>query len=148
MPEFAWTLAVPEGLWRRLHAHLFPGDRLEHGAVILAGQARGSSGPRLLARHVLLARDGVDYTPGKRGHHALHPLFIADAARRARDEGLAYLAVHCHGGMDKVAFSAVDLASHKRGYPALLQLTGNPVGGLVLARNAVAGELWFPDGGH
>jgi hypothetical protein len=142
----AWTLTAPEGLWRRLHAHLFPGDGNEHGAVILAGETHNPTGLRLLAREVILARDGVDYVTGKRGHRALHPLFIASVARRARDEGLAYLAVHGHEGTDRVAFSAVDLASHKRGYPALLQLTGHPVGGLVVASNAVAGDLWLPHG--
>jgi hypothetical protein len=46
-----------------------------------------------------------------------------------------------------VGFSRVDLASHKRGYPALLDITnGEPVGALVFAQNAVAGSVWTRDG--
>ena len=145
-PLDGWSLTIEDGLWRRLSGHLFPGDNDEHGAVVLAGLADGRYGPRLLARDVLLAIDGRDYLPGKKGYRALDPMFIAGAARRARDEGWAYLAVHCHGGSDRVQFSAIDLSSHERGYPALLQITGHPVGGLVVAPNAVAGDLWFPDG--
>ena len=58
---------------------------------------------------------------------------------------MAYLAIHNHGGTDSVAFSQDDIASHERGYPALLDIArGMPVGALVFARSAVAGDLWFP----
>jgi hypothetical protein len=36
--------------------------------------------------------------------------------------------------------------SHTRGYPTLLSLNGSPVGALVLAKNAVAGDIWLTDG--
>lgn len=141
-----WTLVFPLRHWQQLIKHLFPGDDDEHGAVVLAGAATGRNGPRLLVREVILAQDGLDYVPGTRGYRALSPLFIASAARRAKAGGWAYLAVHCHGGRDHVAFSRTDLESHERGYPALQQLTGHPVGGLVLAQNAAAGDLWHPSG--
>lgn len=141
-----WTLVAEERHWRELTDHLFPGDHDEHGAVLLAGIASGREGLRLLVRDVLLARDDRDYVPGERGYRALAPSFIAGAVRRARDEGWAYLAAHNHGGSDSVAFSSVDLASHERGYPALQQISGKPVGGLVLATQAVAGDLWLVDG--
>lgn len=35
---------------------------------------------------------------------------------------------------------------HRRGYPTLLSLTGLPVGALVLADRAAAGDIWLPDG--
>ncbi len=55
--------------------------------------------------------------------------------------------MHCHGGTDEVGFSSDDLASHRRGYPALLDITdGGPVGALVLARNALAGDIWTRNG--
>jgi hypothetical protein len=39
------------------------------------------------------------------------------------------------------------LASHERGYPALLSiLRGQPVGALVFAENAVAGDVWLSSG--
>ena len=59
-------------------------------------------------------------------------------------EGLAYLAVHNHPGTDDVAFSSIDMASHRRGYPAVLAILGGPpAGGLVFARRAVAGDIWM-----
>ena len=71
--------------------------------------------------------------------------FIQSRILRARDMRLAYLAIHNHGGEQSVAFSGDDFASHERGYPALLDIgRGMPVGALVFAKAAVAGDLWFP----
>lgn len=64
----------------------------------------------------------------------------------ARDEHLAYIAVHNHGGTTRVRFSPTDLASHERGYPTLTQISNTPVCGLVLTPQAAAGDLWHPDG--
>jgi hypothetical protein len=73
--------------------------------------------------------------------------FVRDKALYCRDEGLAYLAIHNHGGRDSVGFSGDDLRSHERGYPALRDITrGQIVGGLVFAENAVAGDLWLKNG--
>ncbi|MCY4075829.1 MAG: ThiF family adenylyltransferase [Acidobacteria bacterium] len=138
-------MTIPAGLHDELQAHLFPGDGDEHGAVILAGMCESDRGLRLIAREVHLARDGVDYVPGKRGYRMLKAEFIQSRILRARDVRLAYLAIHNHGGTDSVAFSPDDMASHERGYPALLDIArGMPVGALVFARSAVAGDLWFP----
>jgi tRNA A37 threonylcarbamoyladenosine dehydratase len=138
-----WSLAMDERLYSELHAHLFPGDGDEHGGVVIAGVAETGRGKRLLARQFVPARDGVDFVPGKRGYRALTGRFVAEAAGRCADDGLAYLAVHNHGGTDSVKFSNDDMASHARGYPALLDITnGGPVGALVFARNAVAGDIW------
>ncbi|OKI58018.1 ThiF family adenylyltransferase [Micromonospora sp. CB01531] len=145
-PTDGWSLTLPPRFWAALTDHLFRGDKEEHGAVILAGRADGPRGPRLLARELILAKDGVDYVPGETGYRALAPSFVRDAAVRARDEGLAYLAVHNHFGDVAVGFSPVDLASHERGYPALRQITGQVVGGLVFTPQAAAGDLWLPDG--
>ncbi|MGF6313158.1 molybdopterin/thiamine biosynthesis adenylyltransferase [Bradyrhizobium sp. i1.8.4] len=124
--------------------HLFPGDGDEHGAIILAGICESDRGLRLVARELHLAIDGQDYVPGKYGYRMLKAQFIQSRILRARDANLAYLAVHNHGGSTSVAFSPDDFASHERGYPALLDISrGMPVGALVLARQAVAGDLWF-----
>jgi molybdopterin/thiamine biosynthesis adenylyltransferase len=140
-----WTLRIPIGMMRQLREHLFPGDQDEHGAVIGAAVVSTSRGNRLLARRLFLARDGVDYVEGQRGYRMLTAAFVRTCALACADEGLAYLAVHCHGGDDRVGFSEDDMASHKRGYPALLDiLDGPPVGGLVFARQAVAGDVWLP----
>ncbi|WP_309236681.1 ThiF family adenylyltransferase [Micromonospora sp. S-DT3-3-22] len=145
-PADGWSLTMPARLWADLSKHLFRGDRDEHGAVILAGRAEGPRGPRLLARELILANDRVDYVPGETGYRALAPSFVRDAAVRAREKGLAYLAIHNHLGGATVGFSRIDLASHERGYPALRQITGQVVGGLVLTAQAAAGDLWLPDG--
>jgi len=141
----SWRLTIPARLYRELQLHLFPGDRDEHGAVILAGTCHSDRGLRLIARELHLARDGVDYVPGNRGYRMLRAEFIRDRILRARDSRLAYLAIHNHGGTDSVCFSDPDMDSHERGYPALLDIArGMPVGALVFAQSAVAGDLWFP----
>lgn len=142
-----WRLVFPEGLFQRLSDHLFPGDGDEHGAVLTAGIVAGRREVRLLVRDLHLARDGIDYVPGKRGYRMLKADFIRDRITQCRDEKLVYLAVHNHGGRGRVAFSSDDLASHERGYPALLDIAGGvPVGALVLAEDAMAGDIWLPDG--
>lgn len=141
------SLRIDQPLFNKLDGHLFPGDQDEHGAVIIAGICETSRGTRLLARDVILAKDGVDYVPGTRGYRALTAKFVAEVSHTCSTRNLCYLAVHCHGGEDQVAFSTDDLASHERGYPALLDITrGGPVGGLVFAQNAVAGDIWTPSG--
>ncbi len=141
------SLTIDEALFRRLHTHLFPGDGDEHGAVIAAGIVRSERGTRLLARDLFLAEDGVDYVPGTRGYRALTAQFVAEKSGYCASEKLCYLAVHCHGGDEYVSFSPEDLASHERGYPALLDITHDgPVGALVFAPNAIAGDIWTPEG--
>src|SRR5216684_1000867 len=139
-----WTLVFPAHLFEELQGHLFPGDGDEHGAVLAAGTLFRPSGNRLLVREVFRALDGVDYLPGRRGYRMLNSSFIQDRILYCRDEKLAYLAVHCHGGYDSVDFSKTDLDSHERGYPALRDISrGQIIGGLVAAPSAVAGDLWL-----
>jgi molybdopterin/thiamine biosynthesis adenylyltransferase len=146
-PARGWSLTLPPGMWTALSAHLFRDDE-EHGAVILAGLAEGPRGPRLLARKLILAADGQDYVPGQSGYRMLTSGFVRDAVARAGEEKLGYIAVHNHYGLDRVGFSSIDMASHERGYPALRQIIGRVVGGLVLTPHAAAGDLWLPDGGR
>jgi molybdopterin/thiamine biosynthesis adenylyltransferase len=141
-----YELHVTEAEWQRLHAHHFGGELGEHGAVLLCGLASSGRAHRLLVRAVLLAHDGVDYVPGTRGYRHLTGEFVTDQIRRAKDEQLVYLAVHNHGYGTSVGFSQADFASHERGYPTLMGRTKRPVGGIVLADQAVAGDIWLPDG--
>ncbi len=142
-----WTLLVPSNLMDQLHQHLFPGDGDEHGAVLVAGMVETARGTRLLARDLVVARDGVDYVPGRRGYRMLTARFVTENIMHCASERLVYLAIHCHGGSNAVGFSPDDLASHERGYPALLDIAdGIPVGALVFAENAVAGDIWLPGG--
>lgn len=140
-----WRLILPEGMSHRLSEHLFPGDRDEHGAIIYAGLHVTSEGiVRLLGRELVLAQDGTDYVESERAHRKLRAQFIQEHIRRCREVGLVYLAVHNHRLADSVAFSPKDLDSHRRGYPALVDINyPRPVGALVSAGRAVAGEIWL-----
>jgi len=141
------SLIFPQGLFDRLHAHLFPGDGDEHAAVMLAGLVEIEGKCRLLVRELYLAVDGTDHVDGNYGYKMMRAEFIRPLVRRARIERLVYIGVHNHGGRDRVDFSQDDLDSHDRGHPALLDLAeGMPVGAVVMAKNAVAGDIWFPDG--
>ena len=142
-----WSVRISQPQFAQLHDHLFPGDGDEHGAVLIAGICETEREVRLLVREVVLARDGVDYVPGERGYRMLTPQFVAERAECCADHNLCYLAVHNHGGRGSVSFSRDDVNSHERGYPALLDLTnGGPVGALVFAQDAVAGDIWRADG--
>jgi molybdopterin/thiamine biosynthesis adenylyltransferase len=141
------SLRIDWSLFRVLYKHLFPGDQDEHGAVIAVGVSESPSGTRLLAREIFLARDGIDYVPGTKGYRALTAQFVAEKSDYCASNDLGYLAVHCHSGDAAVSFSDDDFASHQRGYPALLDITGGgPVGALVFAKRAVAGEIWIKQG--
>jgi hypothetical protein len=127
--------------------HLFPGDHDEHGAVLLAGTSCARGQLVLHVREVHLAEEGSDYVEGSIGYRALTPRFIHRLITRARDERLAYLAVHNHKTDREVGFSAIDYDSHERGYPALLQIgRGVPVGALVFGRRSLQADVWLADG--
>ena len=127
--------------------HLFPGDGDEHGAVLLAGMSSRNGQLVLHVREVHIAQEGTDYVEGKIGYRALSPKFIHRLITRARDEKLAYLAVHNHGSARSVGFSQIDLDSHERGYPALLQISrGTPVGALVFGRRSIEADVWLSNG--
>lgn len=127
--------------------HLFPGDQDEHGAVLLAGYSQANGELTLHVREICLARDGADYVKGQVGYRALTPQFIHRLITRARDERLVYLAAHNHDSDRAVGFSQVDIQSHERGYPALLQIAkGMPVGALVFGHRSVQADIWVPDG--
>ena len=146
MSEDQAIVTFAEADFRRLYAHLFPGDDDEHGAVLHAGIVQTDAGLRLVVRDVVLAEPGCDYVSGKIGYRALQPSFIHRQITRCRDQGLAYLAVHNHASVDSVDFSCVDLQSHERGYPALLDIGGGvPVGALVFGHRAAQADIWLPD---
>lgn len=139
-----WRLIIPQAIYAKLNEHLYPGDGDEHGAVILAGIASADSDTRLLARSLHIAKDGIDYIPGERGYRMLTDAFISEHILKARDEQLAYLAIHNHpNATDKVSFSSIDIQSHERGYPALIDIAeGETVGALVFGTKSVAGDIW------
>ena len=132
---------------QRIIDYLFPGDQDEHGAILRAGIVRNGSSLRLLVQHVQSADFGADYVAGRYGYRALTPAFIHREILQCRDADLAYLAVHNHESDRHADFSRIDLESHERGYPALLDIgRGVPVGALVYGRRSVAADIWLPDG--
>jgi molybdopterin/thiamine biosynthesis adenylyltransferase len=133
--------------YKLLTDHLFPGDGDEHGAVLLAGMSCSKGRQTFHIREVHLAKEGTDYVEGKIGYRALSPTFIHKMITRARDEKLAYLAVHNHATDLRVGFSQIDLDSHALGYPALLQISrGVPVGALVFGHRSIEADIWLADG--
>jgi len=135
---------IPAQIKSQLFTHLFPGDGDEHAAVLAASIAQNGEHVRLLVRHYMPAEDGADYIAGVRGYRHLRGEFVHRCIVFCREQKLVYLAVHNHGGSNRVGFSRVDLKSHERGYPALLDLTqGFPVGALVFATRAAAGDIWW-----
>jgi hypothetical protein len=140
-------LTFAEADYEQLHAHLFPGDNDEHGAVVRAGLCVDGDHIRLLVRDVHCAREGIDYVPGHVGYRALHPKFIHKHITACRDERWVYLAVHNHHSDRSVDFSTIDRRSHDEGYPALLDIAeGMPVGALVLGHQSIEADLWLPNG--
>ena len=96
----------------------------------------------LLGRRLHLARDGVDYVPGTRGYRMLTPPFVRDRILDCERDGLGYLAVHCHGGSDRVEFSTDDMNSHERGYPALLDILDGALARAPIAPVEVQGYVY------
>lgn len=127
----------------QLLRHMYPGDDEEHGAVLACGLSRSRRGTRLLVRQVFIARDGVDFITSKVAYRALSAEFVARTSDFCREGGFVWLSAHNHGPGDSVAFSAADRSSHARLYPSLEHFTKRPVGALVFADQAVAGELRF-----
>lgn len=140
------SLRMGQRLWDAMRSHVLQPDRDEHGGALLCGISTTKSGTRLLGSRFLAATDGTEYVLGTKGYRELTAAFIRKAIVQARDEGLVCLLVHGHGEGYSVAFSQTDNASHERGYPALRDISGQTVGALVLASNAVAGDIWHRDG--
>lgn len=129
---------------RALLAHLFPGDRDEHGAIVLAGLHRGDR-LRLLGREChLLGPD--DFIPGEFGYRQIAPAAVARLGNRAASEQLAFVSLHSHpGASTSVALSPDDRAGHRRVFPHLLDIVnGPPVVGAALGTDSIAGEVWSP----
>jgi molybdopterin/thiamine biosynthesis adenylyltransferase len=137
-------LWIADDLFDRLQEHLFQPDGDEHAAVVLAGIHHSERRTRLLARelHVVPAED---FPPGRYGYRQTAARFVAEFGSRAGEQGLAYVALHSHPGAERVVgLSGDDLASHRRLYPHLLDLTGGvPVAGVALGRASAAGEVWM-----
>ncbi len=128
-----------------LWPHLFPGDRDEHAAILLAGRHRRPDRTRLLVRELHLL-GAEDFIPGEHGYRQIAPAALARLGNRAAAECLALVSCHSHpGATTSVSLSADDLAGHRRVFPQLLDIVnGQAVVGVALGTESAAGEVWMP----
>ncbi|MDR6395901.1 ThiF family adenylyltransferase [Herbaspirillum seropedicae] len=139
-------LFFPEAIYTSVFHHLFS-TRRENAGVLLCGWHTDGETVTLVVKEFRAARHGIDYTTSPKGYGRLEPLFIDEALRAAKLQGLAYVAIHNHFAGDWVSFSDVDLASHEYGYPTLLHLNRPlPVGAAVFGTNSIEVDMWMPDG--
>jgi hypothetical protein len=140
-------LRIPASDYERLHAHLFPGDHDEHGAILLAGEHRAASRSTLTVREThLLGPD--EFPPGIHGYRQFAAGALARLGNRAAQEHLAMVTVHSHPGAgERNGLSGDDLTAHERVFPHLLDITGAAsVTGVALGEASAAGESWHSDG--
>jgi hypothetical protein len=133
---------IGAGDFAALRAHLLRPDDDEHAGVLLCGRTSSDRGEAFLVREVhLVADDG--FPPGTYGYRQIVPRVIAESSARADALGLSWLSIHSHPlARDRNALSGDDLASHRRLFPHLHDIVGQPVGGLALGHSSAAGEIW------
>jgi hypothetical protein len=137
-------LRIAEDDYRLLHAHLFPGDRDEHGALLLAGHhTRRDGGALLTVREVHLLVE-EEFPPGDRGYRQFAAQALARVANRGEQEKLALVTAHSHpGSSNRTGLSRDDLAGHERLFEHLLDITGaQKIAGVAFGEHSAAGELW------
>lgn len=138
-------LALAPADAERVIDHLFPGDRDEHAAIVLAGAHGRAERMRLLGREIHLL-DEEEFIPGEHGYRQISAATLARLGNRAADEGLALLTCHSHpGAANRVSLSGDDLDGHRRVFPHLLDIVdGRPVGGIAMGTESADGEIWIP----
>lgn len=140
-------LRIPAGDYERLHAHLFPGDRDEHGAILLAGEHHTGMRSVLTVRETHLL-EPHEFPPGTHGYRQFAAGALARLGNRAAQERLAIVTVHSHPGAgERNSLSRDDLAAHERVFPHLLNITdAASVTGVALGEASAAGESWHTNG--
>jgi hypothetical protein len=140
-------LRISEGDYERLHAHLFPGDHDEHGAILLVGERHAAGQSTLAVRETHLLEPD-EFPPGIHGYRQFAAGALARLGNRAAQERLAMVTVHSHpGAHERNGLSGDDLAAHERVFPHLLDITGAAsVTGVALGEASAAGESWHADG--
>ena len=140
-------LRISAGDYERLHAHLFPGDHDEHGAILLAGEHHTDTSSTLTIRETHLL-EPHEFPPGIHGYRQFAAGALARLGNRAAQERLAIVTVHSHPGAgERNSLSRDDLAAHERVFPHLLDITGAAsVAGVALGEASAAGESWHTNG--
>jgi ThiF family len=125
-----------------LRNHLLRADGDEHAAILLCGRVTSLDHQSFLVREVHPVSD-EDFTAGTHGYRQIVPRVIAELSGRANALGLSWLSVHSHPvAFHRNALSRDDLASHRRLFPHLYDIVGQPIGGVALGQASVAGEIW------
>jgi hypothetical protein len=142
-----WNATILERNFEQLQGHLFQADEDEHAAFLYAGLAETSEGQRLLVRHVRPVADEEFVASDRGAYRQIVPRAVARAALECDDLGLCLMWAHSHPhSREHVGFSSDDLAAHRYGHPALIDMThGRPVASLVFGQCSVAGEIWTAD---
>lgn len=123
------TLALSQAVYRRLRAHLFPGDGFEAAALLLCASAHGR-------RQKFLVRDIVEVPHAACSRRTPDTIswpgeFVEMAIERAEEGGLVIFAAHSHpGGL--FAFSNIDDASDQLLMPALFHGTDRECGSAIM----------------
>lgn len=143
-----WSARITQRDHEHLLAYLHPGDDDEHAAFLYAGEMVTPEGPRLLVRRVVPVADR-DFGPSDRGgYRQVAANVVARVAIECETDGLRLMWAHSHPGAERhVGFSGPDRSTHEYAHPHMIDMTGGkPVASLVLGTEAVAGEVWMPDG--
>jgi molybdopterin/thiamine biosynthesis adenylyltransferase len=138
------VIKIADDDFAHVESHLLREDLDEHAAIFLCGRVSTSRTEGLLVREVHLVDDS-DFVPGEHGYRQIVPRLIAELSGRAADQKLSFVSVHSHPlARERNSLSSDDLASHKRLFPHLFDIThGRPVAGIALGSASAAGEVWF-----
>ena len=141
-------LVFTEEQYRRLVSHLFPGDGLEAGAVVLCGRCAAGDRLRLVTREVL----AVPLSASRRTRDSLawpSAEYLVPLAERLENEELSLVLAHSHPGGHE-GFSRVDDRADMSvlGSVASWIDDGGPNGSMVALPNGeVVGRTYRPDDG-
>lgn len=137
------TIRMPEGVWSRVHHHLFDTPS-EHFAFLRAGWSFSGGGPVFFVRDAILIPDDavtIDDESWEIDTAAL--VATINAAARSGD---ALIEVHNHGGV-RPRFSRTDRAGFREFPPYVLDsLPGRPYAATVWGDSTVYGEYFLADG--
>ncbi|EOL8949507.1 ThiF family adenylyltransferase [Cronobacter dublinensis] len=112
------NLVIPEGIYQRLHKHLFPGDGKESAAILLCNRNEGSRF-KLLVKEIIPVPD--DECESRKINFISWPgLYLEKAIDAAETASMSVILVHSHpGGLFE--FSLYDDESDAITIPALYQ---------------------------
>jgi len=135
------TVRIPEGIWSKIHAHLYS-TRGEHFAFMLAKWTFSGSEPVFVVDDVILVPDSQ--VNAQRSGWELSTEAIVNVTNAAVGSGSALIEVHNHGG-SLPRFSLTDRNGLNEFVPYVLDsLRGRPYAATVWGGSTVYGEFFLP----